>query len=311
MTQETNTESAKKSGPPNPEAVRSLPGYHTFDIEDYKQFSKVVHEHFADAREYVWRGHERADWRLESSLGRTLMAHPVHGASATANWPATAARHAEEHILNYLLRLGQVESLDLAYRELFDTLKTGKAANQSFLATLSHLPQAQVGMLFELFARAQHHWLKTPFLDWSQSPFVALHFAFEGEAGESDVGHRVVYALNRKLMTQLCVPHPFQARGVYFIESLAFGNRRITGQAGIFSYSPDYRPVEDAVVDLCQSEPDLPMLLRFRIRNIGRADCLNWLRTMNISRRALFPDLMGAALEANADLERDLNQSKK
>ncbi|MEI9966923.1 MAG: FRG domain-containing protein [Candidatus Moraniibacteriota bacterium] len=161
-------------------------------------------------------------------------------------------------------------------------------------------------LVFELFAQGQHHELSTPLLDWSRSPQVALFFAFEElDSRIDDEGCRVVYALNRTIIERRAPPTSvIKENGIMFFESMGHRNPRLIGQSGLFTFSPSHLSIEKWVIDNYINKPDLPILLRFMIRNKARKECLADLDLMNIHSRNLFPDLIGVGRAANYILER-------
>lgn len=298
----------------SPTAVRSLPGYHTYQLDDYRHFNRVVDRNFAGNRQYVWRGHAQAEWRLESTLARELMQGLPKDAAEAINWPRKVTQQTQNHLVTYLKQLSRVEPLELEYRNLFDKVVGEQSKNHSsFLATIEQLSPQEKGLLFEVLANAQHHKLFTPLLDWSESPFVALHFAFAKEEPKDGVGERVVYALNRELVKRLSRQGDgLREDSIYFVESLAFGNPRIVGQAGLFTYCPSHNSIEDWVVAMCEKAPlsEHPALLRFRIGNKLRTECLDWLNAMNVNYPTIYPDWEGAALAANVELLKQMHQNR-
>jgi hypothetical protein len=96
------------------------------------------------------------------------------------------------------------------------------------------------------------------------------------------------------------------SEGIFFEDSTGDRNPRLIAQSGIFTFSPSYISIEKWVVEnyAGPSRRDLPVLLRFLIRNKARKDCIADLDLMNIHPRSLFPDLIGAARSCNYLLER-------
>jgi hypothetical protein len=212
-----------------------------------------------------------------------------------------------KQINNYLLELRGVEELNVAHLGLLESLNEKLAeTKRPFADILNKLTEEQRRLVFELFAKGQHHELATPLLDWSRSPQVALFFAFEqSDSRNDDEGHRVVYALNRAIIEKKLPPgNVVKDNGILFVESMADRNPRLIGQSGLFTFSPSHLSIEKWVIDNYTNKPELPILLRFLIRNKARKECLADLELMNIHPRSLFPDLIGAARATNYLLEK-------
>jgi hypothetical protein len=242
---------------------------------------------------------------LISRLTRQLQA--LQKGKEYDEWVLEASCLTAKQINNYILELRGVEKLNVTHLGLLEFLneKLGET-KRLFADILNKLTEEQRRLVFELFAIGQHHELSTPLLDWSRSPQVALFFAFEqSDSRNDDEGHRVVYALNRSIIEKKARPgNVVKDNGVHFIESMAERNPRLIAQSGLFSFSPSHLSIEKWVIDNYGSRPELPILLRFLIRNKARKDCLADLELMNIHPRSLFPDLIGAARAANYSLEK-------
>jgi hypothetical protein len=77
---------------------------------------------------------------------------------------------------------------------------------------------------------------------------------------------------------------------------------RMIAQRGLFTYLSGGGDIESWLVKAFPGSSD-SVLVKFRIMNAGREDCLRELGRMNITHLTLFPDLTGAALYMNLKLE--------
>jgi hypothetical protein len=285
-------------------------GYYTFDVSGWKAFiDEVAPKFIGSADRFVWRGARNPAWPLQSSLTRSLdrLKEPK------GKWEPKVSDLTTNHVIQFLNDLRGLRHLKPAHDRLYRKLEEHASKQySSFRTVLQKLTQAEQHLLYEVFSLGQHHGLHTPFLDWTDAPLIALYFAFSGDDDHTQppgVGNRVVYALNHKRASDLCKRgEANNDDSILFLDSMAHDNPRILGQAGSFTFIPAHLPVEEWVVkyveDRCEERP---MLLRFLIANEGRAQCLLYLRALNIHARALFPDLQGAAQRSNEELHRQVS----
>jgi hypothetical protein len=194
---------------------------------------------------------------------------------------------------NQLLFRGQADSrwrlrttLD-RYREFSDDLVRARHYDEILLPAFrreaicmfpspSALPQ---GLGFELLAR--HHRLPSPFLDWTESPYIASFFAFDDVT--KGTGPKVaIWVLD-------CARFIFEGAGIELIndrEELRF-NPRALRQRGQFTRIRTIRQPLEAILG--------GALTKITIDASGKGDALASLDEMGINAAGLYSDLDGVA----------------
>lgn len=240
------------------------------DFFSWKYFHDFVRQEMLEYSHYVWRGQRDASWKLESSLDRLLK----------TKMRRSRPRLANEHLSNFKLSVRGRRGNNPA---------TLKAEN-------------------EWWSLGQHNGLATPLLDWTDSAFVALYFAFEKKERPKS-GKRVVWALGGIGPEVSKIKREFKGDGrppiIEFIRPDQDENSRLVSQGGLFTRAPLGITVDDWVSETYADENKISgtPLLKLNIPNEDRFDCLRTLNKMNINHISLFPDLYGSGQHCNKVLE--------
>lgn len=253
-----------------------IDGVWEVELSSWKYFHDFVRQEMLDYAQYVWRGQRDSQWKLESSLDRVLR-------SKSAFFPDSTQR-ARDHLAKFKL-----------------AIRGRRGSNP-----------ARIEDENEWWALGQHQALATPLLDWTESPFVALYFAFEKAVRPSN-GLRSVWALgpigsaNRVIIAdhKAAKPQPtLPPATLDIVRPHQDENSRLVSQAGLFTRAPLGETVDDWVKRHYAGKEGAT-LIKLSIPELGRTECLRTLNKMNINHLTLFPDLYGAGVHCNKALEID------
>jgi hypothetical protein len=274
-------------------------GVLSIKLPSWKDFYSVVQK-LQDYKDYIWRGQRCDNWPLISKFDRLF--------------PNTT--HDER---NKVIK---------THTDAFKYAIRGRRGQNP-----SKLDDR------ECWALGQHYGLNTPLLDWTASPFVAAYFAFfkkgqkvisndlrdqiKNELTSASIQmlkdelvtynqtkHRVIYALSKDLVRWGWADiegGPIKEKFVEFVEPLSDENARLISQNGLFTFSIGPEDIEERV-QRCYSkkqDEDRIILIKIKIPNIDRDECLKSLNQMNINHLTLFPDIYGSAKFCNIKLEID------
>ncbi|MBN2007813.1 FRG domain-containing protein [candidate division KSB1 bacterium] len=245
-------------------------------LEHWREFTNLLESDFFNPpnTQLIFRGHRRYDWGLTPSLGRV-----------NANDIVTEAL-AQEQL------------------ELFRRAVRGRIPDNSLV---------DAGEEDELWSVGQHHGLKTPMIDFTHSPYVALFFTFVEDDDEDDNPYRAIFVLNKSFMAENS-----HTPNIRVLEPKKDYHGRLVNQAGLFIVAPYNQTIANEFIDVLLSDEygkfknitddDLPHVLaryicKIYIKNEDREGCLRHLRRMNVHHASLFPDLIGASEYCNILIE--------
>jgi FRG domain len=240
-------------------------GTYEIKIDNPRWYFEYIQQELADFNAYIYRGERDSSRLVESTLDRTMK---TIGKKLTK---ATTSGH----------------------------LKRFKMATRGRINQLNY----SINTDEDWWALGQHYGLNTPLLDWTESPFVALFFAFESEK-ISTSGYRVVYAISKNAIAR--IKNTLTKAGKEYIEvvnPLASDNMRLVNQRGLFLSMPPSTDIVSYIQNNIPASDNKYSLIKIIIAEKDRERILTYLNKMNISRLTLFPDLSGASEYVNLKLK--------
>lgn len=216
-------------------------------------------------KNYIWRGHKNSNWKLESTL---LREYP---------------EGIDDVFIDLLVKKFKKSTLGNKERIEIEKLTTSSLDDNMLWLSLG-----------------QHYGLKTPLLDWTTSPYVALFFAFLEK--NDGTPFRVIYALNKKKLKDIV---KLSGENIKIVEIENHFNKRLINQQGLFLYGPFEKDLETFILEnnIFKCSENDPILYKFLIPGSDRKKILKLLNKMNVNPKSLFPDLIGASVNANFEIE--------
>jgi FRG domain len=240
-------------------------GIQEFELDSWKDFFQLGTELFALAPAYIYRGQADYAWPIVSRLDRLENEHPrrKHLGGKNPEFFDTSPYSEDEHLA--------------AFRRAI----RGRGVSTPLTDE-------------EYWALGQHHGLATPLTDWTRSPYMALYFAFEDA---TSTGHRAVYALSTHAIQE-------NLRGdnsdIGVVSPMSDCNYRLVSQAAVLVRLTRRKNLESYVRERFADDSHRGVLVKIKIPNADRIDCLVALNKMGINRMVLFPDIDGAAKHVNS-----------
>jgi hypothetical protein len=246
--------------------AKNSPGIFTVTFSNYRWFFDYINTEMLDFTGYVYRGQRDSSWPIESSLDRKFQKIRTKRTMANTDTHLNNFRYATRGRLDYTR---------------FDN------SNKD-----------------EWWAIGQHYGLATPLLDWSESPFVCLFFAFEEET-KSSSRFRSVYAISQSFIrnTQKDKIAKSQPDFIGIVKPQNGDNDRLVNQRGLFLSMPMNEDLESYVSkNIIDPNTSEMFLLKLLVPDVYREEVLKYLNRMNINKLTLYPDLTGVSEYTNTKL---------
>jgi FRG domain len=256
------------------------------DCSSWDEFKAALRREYAESdgdSNPIYRGHARADWRLASPWEREL-------ARMTSKSPS---------------------------RKMSDSLLAKLLANFKDMAIgLPGIHTRDMPTDDDWWTLGRHYGLTTPLLDWTRSPYVAAFFAFTGlleqlspgatTVGSIDPGELLSHKSTARVaiwsfMIERASEKPGLPPDLEIVQSRTDIGHRQRAQRGVFTRlkHDSYLTLEEYLESL---QPRNPPLRQYLLPGWAAPEALTELRMMNITFATLFPDLTGAALQANFEM---------
>lgn len=238
-------------------------------IETMKQVHSLFNKIFElekEQTEFFYRGHYNADWLLECTLEREIKNTKI--------------------------------SIHYLKDKIFDDFKENL---RGFLTDQSLLKIRHNEDIRELWAIGRHHDLKTPYLDWTKSIYVALFMAYSEPVNRKDENdYSAIFMVNPEYFLE---HHGLE--NVYWFTPKTDYYGRINAQNGYLS--------EYTIRDHIKSnlEKYSKCAIKIYINNHLKKEIVSYLNHIGIKYTTMYPDLLGVVKYVNNRLTELLNEKPR
>jgi len=194
--------------------------------------------------------------------------------------------------------------LDTSYKRYCNSIEIGFDINRyiellhSFIDNASDFFEHDLHQLTTSakMALAQHHGVPTPFLDWTESPYIAVFFALWPRIGQLNTGPFTVWAMRinqAKLKADLEHDNLDPSEPFRIMRPKIFESRRLARQLGWFTSLL----VDESLDDYARRTKEQIRLQRYDISGDAWVMILRELQLMGIRAGNLFDSLDGVAAD--------------
>jgi len=234
-------------------------------IIGFDEYKKRISENMTRNELFLYRGQRSCDWKLEHTFARFCINNEIPF---------------EIEYFNSILEDFINEASCFLEKDL--------------TANLDYLQEV---------ALAQHYGLPTPFLDWTDSPYIAAFFAIHNRTIQDKAPFRI-WALKVKKDADYYLQKAEYAEmknDFYIISTKFFDSKRLKRQRGYFSYLRNDIPLEKYL----QENKIGIKLFFYDINGESWMTIMKELKLMGISHNNLFDNLDGVATDVSLDFLHD------
>lgn len=156
----------------------------------------------------------------------------------------------------------------------------------------------------DFFCLGQHYGLPTPMLDWTESFYISLFFAFADEI-PIDVENIAVWAIQTSASDAMDDWNSSSESSleIKFVDPFSDVNSRLISQSGMLLQKPSGVDLEDLISKYCRGNSHSPVLAKLTMPAKERENVINALFSMNINWATIYPGIEGAAKHAKMKLQ--------
>lgn len=278
-------------------------GCYEINCTNIEDLQNIIEDHVSKIPEYIYRGQSKEEYKLISTLDRFLN------------------KYYEESKINRVMQIKYRNFYIKKHLQGFRKLIRGHVDSDEYFTN-------------DLFTwtLGQHYGLYTPYLDWTDKPYIALFFA----ALENHENDCCLYCLNRNYINilnefvrefppkkyietykldeedkkYLGIDFKCETNELRIIDPMTNNNKRLSAQLGCFTKTPHGESIEewiDLITEDYDNHKSGKFLLKIKIDANLKKDILKFLDNANINYSSIYPDLEGISKYCNYVVENNFD----